>query len=59
MVKAVYVLIKANHINEILYSLSHHRENIVALFGGDKQKEFINNINTNTNYTKITPYTFD
>jgi hypothetical protein len=59
MVKVEYVLIKANHITEILYSLSHHRENVVALVGGEKQKAFISDVNANTNYIKITPYTFE
>lgn len=59
MVKLSYVLIKSNHISEIIYSLSRIKSTpIVALCPGQKGKEFYSMLNTNANYKNVNPTTF-
>lgn len=60
MVKLSYVLIQANHIAEIPYSLSHKKNNqIVVVCPGEKGKAFFEILNTNANYKNVHPVTFE
>lgn len=60
MVKLSYVLIKANHIAEVPYSLSHRRNNqIVLICPGEKGKQFFDMLNINSNYKNVHPVTFE
>ncbi len=60
MVKLSYVLIKANHIAEIPYSLSHRKSNqIVVVCPGEKAKLFFEMLNINSNYKNVLPVTLE
>jgi hypothetical protein len=58
MVKLSYVQIKANHLAEIPYSLSHRKASpLVVICQGEKGKEFFSTLNINANYRNVYPVT--
>lgn len=60
MVKLTYVLIQANHIAEVPYSLSHRKNNpIVLICPGEKGKQFFEMLNANCNYKNVHPVTLE
>lgn len=53
------VLTQLEQINEILFSLAHHRtQPIIALFSNESQKKFYELLIVNLNYPSIHPHTF-
>ena len=58
MVKLSYVLIKADHLAEIPYSLSHRKTTpLIVICPGEKGKDFYSTLNINANYRNVVPVT--
>jgi hypothetical protein len=59
MLQLSYVLIDQNHRSEVLFTTAQHRgHNIVALFAGEKQKMFFDDVVLNSSFSKISCLTF-